>query len=785
MRLLPALLALVTTLGVAGAALPADAASAAPAGTVSASASAASSAAEADGDSVTLTVSPEADGVLRSGDDLDLTLTVTNGTESDLDEGSARIYLDRDSFVARSKLADWLTPETTTGDDYLGLYMARVDVPAVSAGETVTVDDVSIPADRTALDGWTWGARALGVRLLGPDGLQVAQARSSVVWYPSESFQPTRLSVAVPITTPETENGVLDAAALEAYTSPDGTLTRQLRQVVGTSATVAVDPMIIASIRLLGSEAPESAVEWLDDLSAAGVETFPLAYADADVAGLSQAGAPSVPGPTSFDSLVDESRFDTSTSATDAPTPAPTDETSDGSDSSTSSSSGSSTSSESSESSPGAGPSDSPGVGTGGGSGSTAPPADEPTPTPTDEPTAPPLPTTESLLAFPWSLSSIAWPVDDTVVASDIATITERDYTSTILSSSNVDVASESTENAPVDLGGSTGLVSDDTLSGLVREAAAATSTASWKSAMAELSASVATIAKERPSDGRTMLATLGRSWSTDGERLRQTLGALDDLPWSAPSALGDTLAVDATDATVVDEPESAERLRDLRSLVRSDRQVADFSTALEEPQTVTGPARLRTLALSSHAWRANPGGLSSEVADAAVAATDTSRLVSIVQGSDQLILGDRSSLPLYVQNTSDSAATVFLTLAPSSSRLLVEEDRIPVTVQAQSQARVRVPVQSIANGTVDVSMSLVSSTGVTIATPAVVSINVQAGWETAITWAFGIGFALLFGGGIYRTIRKRRRGADGGGSAGGDPDGPTDGPVASPGAAA
>ena len=744
MRLLPALLALVTTLGVAGAALPADSATAASAGTGTTASAASEAATAADGDSVTLTVAPEADGVLRSGDDLDLTLTISNGGETDLEAGSARIYLDRDSFLTRSKLADWLEPETTTGDDYLGLYMARVDVPAVAAGQSVTVDDVSIPAERTALDGWTWGARALGVRLLGPDGLQVAQARSSVVWYPSESFQPTRLSVAVPITTPETENGVLDAAALEAYTSADGTLTRQLRQVVGSSATVAVDPMIITSIRLLGSEAPESAVEWLDELTSAGLETFPLTYADADVAGLSQAGAPSVPAPTSFDSFVDESRFDTSATATDVPSPVETGDTSDGSDSSTSSS--------------GSGSSDS-GSGAAG-SGATATPTDEPTATPTEAPSAPPLPTTESLLAFPWSLSSIAWPVDDSVVASDVDTITQRDYTSTILSSSNVNVATDATENAPVDLGGSTGLVSDDTLSDLVREAASATSTDLWQSAMAELSASVATIAKERPSDARTMLATLDRSWSIDGDRLRQTLQALDALPWSAPSSLGDTLAAEPTDATVVDRPEPAERLRELRSLVRSDQQVTDFSTALEQPQTVTGAARLRTLALSSNAWRDNAEGLTNEVADAAIAATETSKLVSIVQGSDQLILGDRSSLPLYVQNTSDSAATVFLTLAPSSSRLLVEENRIPVTVQAQSQTRVRVPVQSIANGTVDVSMSLVSSTGVTIATPAVVSINVQAGWETAITWAFGIGFALLFGGGIYRTIRKRRRGA-------------------------
>jgi hypothetical protein len=99
----------------------------------------------------------------------------------------------------------------------------------------------------------------------------------------------------------------------------------------------------------------------------------------------------------------------------------------------------------------------------------------------------------------------------------------------------------------------------------------------------------------------------------------------------------------------------------------------------------------------------------------------------------------------------------VYLMVQPSNSLLSVERNRIEVTVASDSQARVRVPVQSVANGTVDVSLSLVSSTGVAISSPATVSISVQAGWETAITWVFAVGFLVLFGGGIYRTFRKRR----------------------------
>jgi hypothetical protein len=133
-----------------------------------------------------------------------------------------------------------------------------------------------------------------------------------------------------------------------------------------------------------------------------------------------------------------------------------------------------------------------------------------------------------------------------------------------------------------------------------------------------------------------------------------------------------------------------------------------------------------------------------------------------VVQGSDQLILGDRSSMPLYVENSTGSTATVYVTVRPSNSILSVEEVGIPVTVQAQSQVRVRVPVQSVANGTVSASITLASVTGAVIGAPSTVQVNVQAGWETALTWVFAVGFVLLFGGGLYRTFRKRRRARDG-----------------------
>ena len=751
MRPLHALLAALTAVFVVVVGLPAGATAApsSPAASSSASPSATSSPTPSASDpadgAVTLTVAPADDGVLVPGRDLVLDLTVRNTTADDVEAGTVRVYLDRAAFATRSKLAGWLAPDETSGSDYLGTSLSRVEMPAVPSGSTQTVASFTVPASLVALDGYTWGARALGARLVGDDGAQLAQARSSVVWYPGESFQATRFAVAVPITTPESETGVLDASALAAYTSSDGTLSRQLRAVQGTGAAVGVDPMIIASIRLLGSSAPASALEWLDQLQSSGLETFALAWADADVAALSQADATVLPTPTSLSPLIDPALFgeaDETPQPDDTATPDPTASPTDGSTPA--------------GTAPGSSPSDAPATGgtgtdgTGGqGTGGTG----------TDDGSgATPLPTTESLLSFPYALTGVAWPASDTVVARDLDVLAASGTTSTILSSSNVDPASDSTENAAVDVAGKAAVVSDDSLVGLVSRAAGATDDVAWSAAMAELSASVATVARERPSDARTLLAGLGRDWSSQGPYLHRTLEALATLPWVSTASLADAAASAPSTATLVDRPEDPARVGQVRTLLQADQRVVDLGTALEQPELVTADARLRTLALSSHAWRDNPDGFVSEVAAASAAAGATAGLVTVVPGSDQLILGDRSSMPLYVENGTGSTATVYLTVAPSNSILSVEQTRIPVTVQARSQARVRVPVQSVANGTVTASITLTSGTGATIGTRTDVAVNVQAGWETAITWVFAVGFLLLFGGGLYRTFRKRRR---------------------------
>jgi hypothetical protein len=171
--------------------------------------------------------------------------------------------------------------------------------------------------------------------------------------------------------------------------------------VIDTPAAIGIDPLILASIRVLGTDAPQSALDWLDRLSGATNETFALSYADSDITLGLQAGSPTVLAPTSFDFAIDPAKF----------AAAPTESESD--------------------------------AGT-----ETESPSPTSTETPGDSP--PVLPTTESLLAWDYTVSTIAWPVAGTVVGTDLATIAASGYTTTILGSGNVDRADSSKAMAMV-----------------------------------------------------------------------------------------------------------------------------------------------------------------------------------------------------------------------------------------------------------------------------------------------------------------------------------------------
>ena len=688
----------------------------------------------------TVSVAPADRGIVRRDEDLELTVTVTNDTDAEVPAGTVELDIFR-SESTRDVLSDWLSDTSTTG--YLGAPMDSADVPAVPAHRSVT-QTVTIVPGNVALGGYSsFGARRIAAEYTAGD--TVAVARSAITWYPDFQQNPVGVSVAMPITLPSTVDGVIGANDLAAATSVDGTLTQQLDAAVDHNVAVGVDPRIIASIRLLGENAPSSARTWLDRLEGLRNETFALPYADADLTGLHQAGADGIPGVVSLDQEVEEQNFP----GASTPTPTPT-----ATGTPTASATAGASPDETSDATPA--PSDDATAGAQDGAGQDGTGQDVTGQDETDDTTST-LPTTASLLDFPYAIDDIAWPVENTLATDDLPALAKAGTTTTIVASGNTSAGPDTTVAASERIGDQKVLVADQGMSALLRDAADATDQRDHDAAVAELTATLATAARAGSAQSPVLL-TLGREWPTDSSMLSSALDALEGTPWVSPADLSTAAKATAGSLTLAPEDDGSERLDQLRRLVESERAITAFATAVDDPTTVTAPARLRLLALSSNAWRDETDDLTTAVDKQVRTWTETTDQVSIPDSSSLTLLGDRSSLPVSVRNRTDYPITVRLNVQPSSSALQVVRNDIEVKLQPQSSARTTVPVRSVANGTVSLTMSLTTPTGVTVSQPTTVELNVQAQWETVITAVAAIGLVAIFGFGIFRSVRKRIR---------------------------
>ncbi|CAN5224199.1 hypothetical protein BH09ACT3_BH09ACT3_03210 [soil metagenome] len=651
----------------------------------------------------TATFSPESNGVLRPGQDLIISGTISNPTGNAVPVGTATVYLDRSTVPSRTDLTDWLGGDSAI-DERRGAVIATASTPEVPPGRVASVS-ITVPAAAVGLPDSTssWGARTLAVSISTPEAA-VGLSRSALVWFPATTAPMTRVAFAVPLTVPGASSGLLDAEALQAYTGPNGALTRQLDQAIGTGVAIGIDPMILASIRILGDSAPLTARTWLERLEAAPNDSFALSYADYDLAAVSQAGAAGPLVPLAFP--VDPALFP-------GATPAPT---------------------------------------------ATAAPS--PVPSPTTEP-GPTLPTVESLTAFPYTITGIGWPLDDTVVPQDLDWLSAGGMPTSILSSGNVAYKLDYTPSAAAKAGPHGVLVSDAVLSAQFRTAAASTDEASWAHAMAGLSASLATVSRERPGESRTVLVTLDRSSLERNYWLARTVDGLDSVPWVAGVSLNDLTAAlteTAVTASVTPQAESADRIAAVGALLSAEQRVTAFSSILADPVQLTGPQRLNLMTALSSSWGHDSNSSGAAMAAFVAGANEATSAVSIADSGGLLITSTNSRISVAITNELAWPVSVYLTVRPRNGNLYIEESRVLTTIEANSQSKIQIPVQALANGRTTIEATLTSPTSVPISETARIEVDVHADWETVFTAVIAVAVVLVFGFGVWRTVAKRRK---------------------------
>lgn len=503
---------------------------------------------------------------------------------------------------------------------------------------------------------------------------------------------PTRLSLIIPISAPQQSTGLIPADRLELYTGQNGVLTRKLNAVDGKPVTIAIDPMIVASIRILGNTAPSSALEWLNRLADSRNETFALSYADSDISALSQAGTTEVLAPLWFQ--IDPELYPVE------PEPAPT---------------------------------------------STSPPSTlQPSGVGgfTSEP-----PTAETLTDWNYTLNSVLWPRKSSVTAADLVMFNSAGPVSTILSSANLTGPSR----ASVQIDDQSVLVTDELISSLFAQAATAPTVAGWQMAIDALLLELS----DRTS---ITLAAIDRAVPDWAPRLAETIAAVTSNTTITMTDVATLTGQPRVTARIADEPVSADTVSRIRLMLAAEALIEPFSALVENPELLTGERRNSLLALASNSWTGSESVWSTLVDDWLAVSNTMVGSVQIAESSTLNFFQDRGNLPIAVSNDLPYPVTVYVSVRSSTGILVVTDSRVPVLVEAGARARASIPVQSIANGTATLRVSLTTEAGHPVGAPKTVTANVVAGWENTATLIIAALLIVMFIAGIVRTVLKRRR---------------------------
>lgn len=265
---------------------------------------------KSDEPSVELTLSTAAGARITPGGSVVSTVTISNGTTDELSAGAVALEVNPTPLADDAALDAWLDDGTVPG---AFRSVAVEPSPKVGAGDDA---DVTAIADATDLGGLSPGVYAVKARLSGAatsDGTAWNLTATSVIVIAGS--EPQTVAVFVPITATPASGALLTSDELAELTAADGMLTGQLDALTDTSAIIAVDPSIPAAIRILGTSAPQSALEWLSRLERLPNDIVTLQFGDADATTQAHAGQKTMLAVPDLAPLLNPAGF---------PTPSPT-----------------------------------------------------------------------------------------------------------------------------------------------------------------------------------------------------------------------------------------------------------------------------------------------------------------------------------------------------------------------------------------------------------------------------------------------------------------------------
>lgn len=124
--------------------------------------------------------------------------------------------------------------------------------------------------------------------------------------------------------------------------------------------------------------------------------------------------------------------------------------------------------------------------------------------------------------------------------------------------------------------------------------------------------------------------------------------------------------------------------------------------------------------------------------------------------GSNINVVARDARIPVTVSNPGDEDVEVTVTAVSNSFRLEVLETAV-IVIPARSSAVAELPIKAIANGPVEITVSL-SVAGVQVGDAVVVEVNVNYDIELFLLVTFGVAMFALIVVGVFRTTSRLRK---------------------------
>ncbi|MBN9176882.1 MAG: 2-oxoglutarate dehydrogenase [Microbacterium sp.] len=652
--------------------------------------------AASDASSIALTVAPSGAGVVSTSSALALTLSAYNPTLADLDAGAVHVTTSATALGDRAATRAWLSGDTGDGADASALartetVLADTTLPRIASRATGAT---TISLDPAAFAARTPGVYPVRADYTTPQGVVTAR---TVLVVPGAGTGGS-VSVVVPITAPALSTGLLTADELTTLTAPGGDLRSALDAVTGSTSVLAVDPAIVAAIRVLGSAAPASASAWLTDLMALPNPRFALQFGDADLATQITAGLGTPLEPLPLDPYMAARDF---RAASGTPSAAPS-------------------------------------------------------PSPNSSSSAPDnLPTLAQLTDVGGTGDTVLWPATGTAGTETVRALASASSFTLIDSSAVTDAAAPAWATA-TDAGDARLLVYDADTSRALGAAAASEATPTRDAALAAASAYAQFAASD--AGAGTLLVTVDRTAAAPSLRAAlQTASSLagrtavaDIAALTSGGAAPVTLHADAVDDQRVDE---------LHTLLSDEGELQSFSSILADPTVLTSPERAAILQLIGNGWRtATADAAATAFTDHRTQTRDTLGAVAITPPVDITLAASSAPLSFSVRNDLRWPVSVVLFATRNDPRLIVQ-GTTPVEAGPSQNTRVQVPVQArVGSGESTLELQLRSATGVTIGDTVPVHVSVHAEWESVGLVIMITLVAALLILGIVRTVLKLRR---------------------------